>query len=177
MTSYNTSYKFKKAFTLIELLIVIAIIGILMGLLFPAVGAAVNTARKAQARNDASQIVTACTAYETEYGRGPWGTNNFTQVDGALLQTLMGDNPRQIIFLEVQDTKGRRKNGLFDGAFLDPWGAPYQIAYDKNYSSAVTTAGTNRSESVRKNYAVWTDPDLQIWHTHFSASQRYVESW
>ncbi len=63
-----------RGFTLIELLIVIAIIGILMALLFPAVGSAIDAARRAQAKNDVTQIATAITAYETEYGRLP-GTN------------------------------------------------------------------------------------------------------
>lgn len=69
-----------RAFTLLELLIVTALIGTLMALLFPAVYGALNAAKKAQARNDATQIVNACVAYETEYGQGPWGNNIFTEV-------------------------------------------------------------------------------------------------
>lgn len=166
-----------KAFTLMELLIVIAIIGILMALLFPAVNGALNAARKAQARNDATQIATACIAYETEYGVGPWGTNSFTEVTGDLLAKLMGTNARQIVFLEVQDTKGNRKPGLTNGAFQDPWGAPYQIAYDTKYSSDIQNAGTNGDQTVRKNYAVWTDPSKQRWYLTKDPKQRYVESW
>lgn len=166
-----------KAFTLMELLIVIAIIGILMALLFPAVGSAINAARRTQARNDATQIVNACIAYETEFGSGPWGTETFTEVKGTMLAKLMGTNARQIVFLEVQDTKGKRKPGLTNEAFQDPWGAPYQIAYDTNYTSDIRNAGTNGSEKVRKNYAVWTDPSKQRWFTNVKPLQRYIESW
>ena len=57
------------AFTLIELLVVIAIIAILIGLFFPAFSAVQNQARKAQAKNDLTQIVNAVNAYYTEYGQ------------------------------------------------------------------------------------------------------------
>src|SRR6266446_4747028 len=59
------------AFTLIELLVVIAIIAILIGLLFPAFSAVQNQARRTQAKNDLTQIVTAVNAYYTEYGKYP----------------------------------------------------------------------------------------------------------
>ncbi|MHA3774327.1 type II secretion system protein [Verrucomicrobiota bacterium sgz303538] len=59
------------AFTLVELLTVIAIIAILMGLLFPAISAVKENARRVQAKNDATQILTAVKAYNTEYGRYP----------------------------------------------------------------------------------------------------------
>lgn len=167
-----------KGFTLVELLIVIAIIGILMALLFPAVGSAILAARRAQARNDAVQIVNACRAYETEYGVGVWGTNTYTQVDGDLLAALMGTNARRIIFLEVPYYKSG-KGGYSDGAFLDPWGGPYQIAYDSNYTSDIRTAGTNQSTKVRSMVAVWTDPEKQDPKktNNIPPDRRYVESW
>src|SRR5213083_1421074 len=61
----------RAAFTLIELLVVIAIIAILIGLLFPAFSAVQNQAKRTQAKNDLTQIVTALNAYYTEYGKYP----------------------------------------------------------------------------------------------------------
>jgi prepilin-type N-terminal cleavage/methylation domain-containing protein len=61
----------RSAFTLIELLTVIAIIAILMGLLLPALNAAKNAARKSQAKNDLTQLVTAIKAFYTDYGTYP----------------------------------------------------------------------------------------------------------
>jgi len=58
-------------FTLIELLVVIAIIAILIGMLFPAFSAVQNQARRTQAKNDLTKIVTAVNAFYTEYGRYP----------------------------------------------------------------------------------------------------------
>src|SRR5205814_6419295 len=60
-----------RAFTLIELLVVIAIIAILIGLLFPAFRAVQDQAKRTQAKNDLTQIVTAVNAYYTEYGKYP----------------------------------------------------------------------------------------------------------
>jgi prepilin-type N-terminal cleavage/methylation domain-containing protein len=61
----------RTGFTLIELLTVIAIIAILMGLLLPALNAAKNAARKSQAKNDLTQLVTAVKAFYTDYGVYP----------------------------------------------------------------------------------------------------------
>ena len=61
----------KKGFTLIELLIVIGIIVVLLGLAFPVFQGVQDRARKVQAKNDVTQIVTAVNAFYTEYGRYP----------------------------------------------------------------------------------------------------------
>ena len=63
--------KSPRGFTVIELLVVIAIMAILMTLLFPAVQSALDAAKKAQAKNDVTQIATAMVAFDTEYGRLP----------------------------------------------------------------------------------------------------------
>src|SRR5467141_864193 len=65
-----------RAFTLIELLVVITIIVILMGLLFPAFRGVQDQAKKTQAKNDLTQIVTAVNAYYTEYGKYPVVTDD-----------------------------------------------------------------------------------------------------
>src|SRR5437762_5568063 len=71
-------------FTLIELLVVIAIIAILVGLLFPAFSAVQNQARRTQAKNDLTQIVTAVNAYYTEYGKYPLVASDTTYGPAAL---------------------------------------------------------------------------------------------
>lgn len=172
-----------RGFTLIELLIVIAIIGILMALLFPAVGSAIDAARRAQAKNDVTQIATAITAYETEYGRLP-GTNssdNEATVTKTLVETLTAqstnDNPRKITFIEVNSWKKGKSGTNASGDFLDPWGGSYYVALDYNYDNSLTGVGTNNT-NVRKKVAVWNDPASQ--KDNPSAGQktrRYVNSW
>ena len=66
-------------FTLIELLVVIAIIAILLGLVFPVFQGVLERAKKVQAKNDLTQIVTAVNAFYTEYGRYP--INSSTAAD------------------------------------------------------------------------------------------------
>ena len=148
------------AFTLIELLVVIAIIGILMSLLFPAVDGAMDAAKRTQAKNDVTQIATAVTLYETEYGKLP-DTNSAAQsVAGNWLQALGGSNvsslnPRQIVFIELQNAKKGKSGTNSSGTFVDPWAGVYKIAFDGDYDNNVT-AGTN-NVVVRKKVAVWND--------------------
>lgn len=167
----------RNAFTLIELLIVIAIIGTLMSLLFPAVNSAIDAARKAQAKNDVVQIATAVTAFETEYGRLP-GTGSSDQtgadVDSTLVNILSGqanntNNPRQIVFLEVQAAK-KNKSGTNASGFVDPWGGIYKISMDLGYDNSITAGGGNAlaSTTLRKKVAVWNTN---------SNTRRRVGSW
>ena len=115
----------RRAFTVIELLVVILIIGILIGFAFPAFQGVLERAKKVQAKNDLTQIVTAVNAYYTEYGKYPivssgadvtfTGTtagtssgssnaalfdvlrNNTSGINAATVTSL---NPRQIVFIQ-----------------------------------------------------------------------------
>lgn len=169
----------RNAFTLIELLIVIAILGILMALLFPAVGVAIDNARRASAKNDVVQIATAVTGYETEYGRLPGTNASGAQMTADVLSALMGSNanglnPRQIVFLEVP-TARKGKGGQSNNTYVDPWGQPYQICYDDDYDNRITTAGTNGSTSIMKKVAVWSKAGSTF--TPAETKRRAVTSW
>src|SRR6267143_420533 len=86
-----------RAFTLIELLVVITIIVILMGLLFPAFRGVQDQAKKTQAKNDLTQIVTAVNAFYTEYGRYPTSaTTDATATYGS------GGNTNDALFNELR---------------------------------------------------------------------------
>lgn len=67
-----------RAFTLIELLVVIVIVAVLAGLAFPVFQSVQNSAKKTQAKNDVTQIVTAVNAFYTEYGKYPVATGSAT---------------------------------------------------------------------------------------------------
>jgi prepilin-type N-terminal cleavage/methylation domain-containing protein len=154
------------AFTLIELLVVIAIIAILIGLLFPAFSAVQNQARRTQAKNDLTQIVTAVNAYYTEYGKYPLvaadtiyglgGTSNdglFYTLRAVALGANALDvaNPRKIVFINPPDVKdpANPRSGIATqavtvngvpiaiGSFVDPWGMPYAIEIDGNYDNQI----------------------------------------
>jgi prepilin-type N-terminal cleavage/methylation domain-containing protein len=164
----------ERAFTLIEILVVMTLVAILMGIAFPSFIGVMESARKTQAKNDEQQIVTAITAYYTEYGKYPIVTggadvtftgttagtssgssnaamfdvlrNNTTGVNGPSGTNIVGTlNPRQIIFVQPPVVKnftnpvlGIVPNGyLLSGIWYDPWGSPYNITLDGNYSNSV----------------------------------------
>ena len=160
------------AFTLIELLVVIAIIAVLMGLLFPAGQSAINSANKTTAKNQAVQIATAITAYETEYGRFP--TSAVTTMNSSLVSELCTtNNPRGIIFLEANAWK-KGKGGTNSSGFCDPFAsnAVYQVAMDTNYGNTLTlpTDGSGGSTTMNRRVGVWT-----IWTNRSVAN--LINSW
>ena len=155
-------------FTLIELLVVISIIAVLAGLAFPAVNGAMDSARKARAKSDVTQIATAVVAYETEYGKLPTISGN--SVNTAFLNILTqtnADNPRGIVFLELSEWK-KGKGGTNGSGFCDPWDSSsvYQIALDTNYDNKVNAG--NPSVEIMKKVAVWSTN---------SVTNRRVTSW
>jgi prepilin-type N-terminal cleavage/methylation domain-containing protein len=144
------------AFTLLELLVVIMIIAALMGLAFPVFQGVQNQGRKAQARNDLVQIVTAISAYYTEYGKYPltpgtpadttYGTTTANaQLFNELRNVAATQNPRGIVFLSPPDVKdaSNPRAGISSasgtaGQYFDPWGKPYLIRIDTDYDNQVS---------------------------------------
>jgi prepilin-type N-terminal cleavage/methylation domain-containing protein len=154
-----------RAFTLIELLVVITVIAILMALLFPAFKGVQDQAKRTQAKNDATQIVTAVNAYYTEYGKMPidvaaHGANDvlFGDPGGSFDNKELMDplralndvlNPKKITFLQfsnVKDadnprggilTKDVAQNGwtMKTGSLVDPWGGEYLVTVDSDYDN------------------------------------------
>lgn len=138
-------------FTLIELLTVIAIIAVLMGLLFPAVSTVKESARKAQAKNDAMQLVNGLKGYYTEYGKYPLATpGEFTKKSDAALTPIIKAltategtsgtllNPRKVVFVEIPPAKvsgSVKKSGLDSGVWYDPWGKSYVVSIDGDYDN------------------------------------------
>lgn len=150
----------RNGFTLIELLIVMAIIGILIGLLFPAIKAAIEGARRAQALTACKQIETAIKAYYNDYGRFPMQStaagdwNYLTTAPGthvALMNCLRGldavNNPRNISYLDVPE------KSLSSGSMLDPWDNAYQIRADWNMDKMLTVLGLTYTNMP---VAVWS---------------------
>ena len=172
--------KQNRGFTLIELLVVVAIIGILIGLLFPAVKAAIEGGRRAQALTACKSIETAVKAYYNDNGKYPlqssqsddWTYKKTTSpgTSGtyvALINVLRGidrtNNPRGIPYLDVPD------KSLDNGAFLDPWGGEYQVRADYSGDNRLTLLGKtfngvtvvvwSRGPDGKENTSTWTHTD------------------
>ena len=145
------------AFTLIELLVVISIIAILATMAIPAASGVMTQAKKASAKNDMVQLVTAVKAYYTEYGKYPIPTAlaatpgdvpfGYTNSNNLLVNVLRAKfdtdnlNPRGIKYLEVafaKDPSNPRSGIVGDtaagGQWVDPWGYEYMVLVDGDYS-------------------------------------------
>jgi prepilin-type N-terminal cleavage/methylation domain-containing protein len=158
------------AFTLLELMVVIAIVVVLAGLLFPAAQSVLDRAKKVQAKNDLTQIVTAANAFYTEYGRYPTDqtTDAAATYGGSTSSKVLFDelraktasfNARQIIFISPpEDSTQTRPKGKIgsDGQFHDPWGTAYSVRMDANYDNNVDNAYTDGSAGgdSSANYAL-----------------------
>src|SRR6266487_703088 len=172
----------ERAFTLIELLVVIAIIIILAGLLFPALRGAQNQAKRTQAKNDLTQIVTAVNAFYTEYGKyplvaadtiyGPAGSLNdnlFYTLRAVASGSNAGDvaNPRKIVFINPPDVKDPANprsgigtpTGTGPGQYFDPWGKPYNVEIDGGYDNTVAnpyTANAGTTPNLQVGVIAWS---------------------
>jgi prepilin-type N-terminal cleavage/methylation domain-containing protein len=164
------------AFTLIELLVVIVIIAVLMGLAFPIFQGVQNQAKKTQAKNDLTQIVTAVNAFYTEYGKYPVVVDDTPIAStGDLFYTLraiasgtanLNDaaNPRKIVFLNVPDAKDQNapRSGIktSDGQWYDPWGSTYKVAIDGTYDNQLANpyglTGGAGSDPLRQGVIAWS---------------------
>jgi type II secretory pathway pseudopilin PulG len=163
-------------FTLIELLVVISIIIILMGLLFPAFRGVQDQAKRTQAKNDLTQIVTAVNAFYTEYGRYPTaattdsaamygaGNANNATLFNELRGTSVTLNTRQVVFLSPADAKDQNapRSGIKSstGEYFDPWGAAYAVAVDADYDNQVANPyGPNAhagAATIRQGVIAWS---------------------
>ena len=162
-----------RGFTLIELLIVIAIIAILLGLVFSVGPGVLDRAKKVQAKNDLTQIVTAVNAFYTEYGRYPLmgtvttpDTTYGSGSSGALFDELRAKtasiNTRQIVFISpAEDTSQTTPKGKIGstGQFCDPWANAYSVRIDADYDNQVTNPyGTNGAgaDPIRQGVIAWS---------------------
>jgi prepilin-type N-terminal cleavage/methylation domain-containing protein len=177
MTKLECRMTKEKGFTLIELLVVIAIIAALLGLVFPVFQGVLERAKKVQAKNDLTQIVTAVNAFYTEYGRYPLAGTITTDTAAtcgagsssskAVFDELRGKsttlNTRQIVFISpAEDTSQINPKGKLgsDGQFYDPWGFAYTIRIDADYDNQVanpyTGSGGAGADPIRQGVITWS---------------------
>jgi prepilin-type N-terminal cleavage/methylation domain-containing protein len=187
----------QKAFTLVELLVVIAIIAALLGLAFPVFQGVLDRAKKVQAKNDVTQIVTAVNAFYTEYGRYPtiqttdatatYGPGGSTTENGVLLSELRATtialNTRQIVFISPPDAKDQNnpRSGIktSTSGYYDPWGTEYAVALDADYNNQVAnpyTSNAGATPNLQNGVIAWSLGKDRVQGTNFKASDDVI-SW
>jgi len=151
----------RESFTLVELLVVVAIIGLIAGLLLPVLGKVRVQAKKATAREEVSQIVSAWKGYLND-NRG------FPSIEVSVMDTnivnLLGGLLTNTAQVYMEFTAEERSVG-----FLDPWDNMYRVVIDNGvgtnddvgYDGVVWPDGPG-TNAVRKVVAAWSlgpDPD------------------
>jgi prepilin-type N-terminal cleavage/methylation domain-containing protein len=150
------------AFTLIELLVVIAIIIILAGLLFPAFQGVQQQARRTQAKNDLTQIVTAVNAYYTEYGKYPVDvpTGNIRDAyfgPGSAPSTAVsyGNNGPLVDVLRNNTSSTTNSTNTCPGTNLVKCLNPRAISF---IDAPAAKDQTNPKAGIQTSTGVWYDP-------------------
>ena len=165
----NQRRRLTSGFTLIELVVVTLIIATLAAFILTAASGVLDRAKKTQAKNDLTQIVTAINAYYTEYGKYPvtvtssttdaffgtgtalvgctnYGTNDKlfnvlrNYTGGSDSANVTTLNPRQIVFISPKVSANARGGIGADNRYYDPWGTQYAVALDTTYNNALGTA-------------------------------------
>jgi prepilin-type N-terminal cleavage/methylation domain-containing protein len=167
----------KRGFTLIELLVVIAILSILITLGSKGLRSARISAKKAQAMVEMQSIETAIKSYLNTYGKLPVKAIDQGKADpepddafslgviDILTAAHSNDNSRQLVFLDPQTASA----SVASNAYLDPWGKPYQVLMDTDYSGTFDYDG----ETIRRKAGVLSTG----LHKLTGASADVLKSW
>ena len=142
----------KQGFTLVEMLVVIAILGILMAMMVPAAGLVMKRAKISNTKGDASVVASVLLKYQSEYNRWPktYVDDKKDTTDNEWV-TIMGPtpgsgpvptNPKRIVFFEPGGG-ALSPDGVYAGAFVDPWGNPYRFRLDVSGDGMVDNSDFN----------------------------------
>jgi hypothetical protein len=126
-----------KEFTAKQSLIIVAVgCGLLLLCLYlftPLFGVA-GRSKADTTRLEEAEMANAIARYATVFQRFPADNN------AALTKNLIGDNPQQVMFLNLVQTSTNK-----DGQLVDIWSTPYKFAFNSTNSFTITSAGENRT--------------------------------
>ena len=130
-------------FTLIEMLVVTTMIGLLMTMSVMSASKARMLARKTKAEAELREMVNAWLQYQSFYGQWPSVAKGKidTPVDekmlGPIIDPANNENPLGVVFFNADTENGKK--------FLDPWGHPYRVSFDREDYQIRRTAALDTS--------------------------------
>jgi prepilin-type N-terminal cleavage/methylation domain-containing protein len=169
-------------FTLVELLVVISIIAILAGLAFPAIGGAMDAAKRTQASAFIGQLKIALSAYYTEYSTWPAsnaGSDILSPEDAYLIlsgkdgSSETTKNTREIKFMEFQKKDLDRPTSATK--FLDPWKQDYEIRIDSDYDNVITNL-PGETDDISTGLAIWSTGKPKDGKVN-EDTKKFIKSW
>jgi len=84
-------------------------------------------------RLEEAELAKAIDRYATVFQQFPADNN------AALTRNLTGDNPQQLMLLNLVETSTNK-----DGQLVDIWSTPYKFAFNSTNRFTITSAGDNR---------------------------------
>lgn len=158
----KTSPRFRRGFTLIELMVVIGIIAILAGILLPVLATVKEKSKIAKARTEMVNLLGAISGYQNDYTSAPaskaiaGGGVDHTFINNSEVLTILmakdtapnppnpgnSRNPQKHSYFAAKIAPSNTAPGLgSDYVFRDPWGRSYIITLDLDYDNNCNVPG------------------------------------
>ena len=102
--------------------------------LFTPLFSAAGRTKSDTTRLEEEELAKAIARYATVFQKFPADNN------AALTKNLTGDNPQQLMFLNLVETSTNK-----DGQLVDIWSTPYKFAFVSTNRFTITSAGDNRT--------------------------------
>jgi len=165
---------------------VIAILGILMAMMVPAAGLILKRAKISTAKGDAGVVGTVLLKYQAEYNRWPGfymqEERHFTDkvwVDAMSPPPRQdGDPPlpnnfKHIVFFEPSGGSLAPAGDPNVGAFVDPWGKPYEYQVDLDGDGQCAHPNQDSDTAfIQGRVIVWSagpDKDYATWEDNVTS--------